>query len=83
MAEGDARVYFLTYRSLLDQVENPTTYLQNQMISLNEYQVDVRCFALYIGIQLFSGTSKVSSSSRSHLTKDTWGIMESTNIMQN
>jgi hypothetical protein len=47
ISDADARVYFLTYRALLEDVENP---LPNKDSPLADYQVDVRCFALYIAI---------------------------------
>ena len=47
ISDADARVYFLTYRALLEDVENP---VPNKDSPLADYQVDVRCFALYIAI---------------------------------
>ncbi len=49
--DTDAKVYFLTYRALLEDIENP---MANKEAGLNDYQVDVRCFALYIAIQLYT-----------------------------
>ena len=56
MSESDAMVYFMTYKNLLQEIDaqynigNATgtdTNLQN-------YQVDVRCFGLFIVLQLYS-----------------------------
>jgi hypothetical protein len=47
ITEADAKVYYLTYRALLEDVESSS---QNKDTSLSDYQVDVRCFALYIAI---------------------------------
>ena len=58
ISEADAKVYFLTYRALLEDVENP---VPNKDSSLNDYQVDVRCFALYIAIQLYTAQSKFAT----------------------
>ena len=49
MTEGDARVYYLTYRALLEDIESAAP---NKAAPLSEYSVDVRCFALYIAIQM-------------------------------
>jgi hypothetical protein len=51
LTEQDARVYFLTYRALLEDVENA---MPNKDAPLSDYQVDVRCFALYIAIQMYT-----------------------------
>ena len=75
LSESDARVYFLTYRALLDDVEN---VIPNKDISLADYQVDIRSFALYIAIQLYTAQSKFATEQRNNLAKDTWGIKEPT-----
>jgi hypothetical protein len=51
LSELDAKVYFLTYRALLEDVENA---VPNKEAPLSDYQVDVRCFALYMAIQMYS-----------------------------
>ena len=76
ITDSDARVYFLTYRALLEDIENPVT---NKDTALTDYQVDVRCFALFIAVQLYTTQSKYATDQRNNLTKDTWGIKESTN----
>lgn len=58
ISDADARVYFLTYRALLEDVENTTA---NKDLSLQDYQVDVRCFALFIAIQLYTAQSKFAT----------------------
>ncbi len=73
MSEPQAHAYYVTYRALLEEVEG------NESASkpLVDYQVDVRCFALFIGVQLFVQTAKYSSEgARTLLAKDTWGIRE-------
>jgi hypothetical protein len=59
MTESDAQVYFATYRALLDDIDNQTSsFAQQQALSfrankdlpLSDYQVDVRCFAIYIAL---------------------------------
>jgi|LauGreDrversion4_2_1035121.scaffolds.fasta_scaffold1990965_1 hypothetical protein len=69
ITEADARVYFLTYRALLEDVENP---MPNRDAPLSDFQVDVRCFALYIAIQLYSAQSKFATESRTNMAQDTW-----------
>ena len=66
-------MYFITYRALLEDVENA---MPNKDAPLSDYQVDVRCFALFIAIQMYSAQSKYASESRSNLTNATWGIKE-------
>lgn len=51
MTDQDARVYYVTYRALLEDIENTGA---TREVSLNDYQVDVRCFAIFIAIQLFA-----------------------------
>lgn len=76
ITEQDARVYYLTYRALLEEIENPAGTIKD--IPNSDYQVDVRCFALFIAIQLYSAQaqSKFATDQRSNLSKDTWGIKE-------
>eukprot|EP00347_Sterkiella_histriomuscorum_P018435 403345520 len=86
--ETDAQVYFLTYRALLEDIENQSSSVGggvNQMqqniasgkdVPINEYQVDVRCFALFIAIQLYTTQTKFNSDSRSNLAKDSWGMKD-------
>lgn len=58
ISDADARVYFLTYRALLEDVENSAA---NKDVALADYQVDVRCFALFIAIQLYTAQAKYAS----------------------
>ena len=74
MTDSDARVYFLTYRALVEDIEGAVV---NREVPLNEYQVDVRCFALFIAIQLYNSQSKFASVN--NLAKDTWGIKQDNN----
>ena len=77
LTEQDAKVYFLTYRALLEDIENA---VPNKEAPLGDYQVDVRCFALFIAIQMYSAQSKYATEQRSNLAKDTWGIKESSHM---
>ncbi|CDW72648.1 tubulin binding cofactor c domain-containing protein [Stylonychia lemnae] len=83
--EQDAQVYFLTYRALLEEIENQSLINQNNTkdLPITEYQVDVRCFAIYIAIQLYSTQSKFASESRSNLAKDSWGMKDNNSQMYN
>lgn len=50
---------------------------------LHNYQVDVRCFGLFIALQLYSQTSKMTNDARANLEKDPWGMKESSSYMNN
>jgi len=59
MTEAEANIYFITYRALLEEVDGPMVgssqaFKQNQMPNrntpLHDYQVDVRCFAVFIAL---------------------------------
>ena len=61
MTESDANIYFITYKALLEEVDSPVAsgYMQsnsqpNRDLPLQDYQVDVRCFAVFIALQLFA-----------------------------
>ena len=89
MTEADANIFFVTYRALLEEVDGPVgvsssqAFRQNQMPSrntpLSDYQVDVRCFAVFIALQLFAAAEK--GGARNILGQDTWGVKESTTNM--
>jgi hypothetical protein len=49
MTEADAHVYFLTYKALLEEVDNPLQAAQKDL-PLKDYQVDVRCFAIFVAL---------------------------------
>ena len=49
MTEADAQVYFLTYKALLEEVDNPLQKA-NKDLKLDDYQVDVRCFAVFVSL---------------------------------
>ena len=74
MTETDAAVYFQSYRTLLSEIDGAP----GDEVDLASYQVDVRCFGLFIALQLYSSKAKMSDS-RQNLEKDPWGIKESTN----
>ena len=57
MSENDATIYFLTYKNLLQDVDSQSSGQQSAFskentkdIPLQNYQVDVRCFGLYIAL---------------------------------
>lgn len=50
---------------------------QNPVVK--DYEVDVRCFALFIAIQMYTSQSKFASESRSNLAKDSWGMKDNQN----
>jgi hypothetical protein len=76
MSEADAHVYFLTYKALLEEVDNPLQKA-NRDVPLNEYQVDVRCFAIFVALQLFASTAAQEQGSAKMLGQDSWGVKES------
>ena len=45
MTEKDAEIYYFTYKTLLQEIDGDT-----QDVDLNAYQVDVRCFGLFIAL---------------------------------
>ena len=55
MTENDATIYFLTYRALLEDIDN-VNQSSNREIRLQDYQADVRCFSIFIALQLFTST---------------------------
>lgn len=60
MTESDATVYFLTYKSLLQEADSQNGTAASSYgnslsnydpdIPLGNYQVDVRCFGLFIAL---------------------------------
>ena len=85
MTESDANIYFLTYKALLEEIDNPAstgqaafinTQPQSRDIPLAEYQVDVRCFAIFIALQLFASQAATKDGARSLLGQDSWGVKE-------
>lgn len=57
MTETDATIYFLAYKAMLEEVDAQNVTGQapvNRDASLSEMQVDVRCFAIFIAMQLFT-----------------------------
>ena len=49
ITEVDAHCYFLSYRGLLEDVDNVNQTV-NRDLKLQDYQVDVRCFSLYLAL---------------------------------
>jgi hypothetical protein len=57
MNDSDATIYFLAYKAMLEEVDSVSTSNitpLNRDSPLSEFQVDVRCFAIFIAIQLFT-----------------------------
>jgi hypothetical protein len=94
LVEGEAEVYFKTYKAILAEIENPSSSFDKagasekggkeeeaiESSAADENDVDVRCFALFMAVQLFTQTAKYSSETRSNLTNTAWPSMVSTNI---
>ena len=76
MTEKDATIYFLTYRALLEDVDN-VNQTENKDLRFEDYMADVRCFSLFIALQLFVAT-KSANDAMQNLAKDSWGIKENT-----
>ena len=53
LTEQDAQIYYLSYKALLEDVDSPTNDKARDQ-PLQEMQVDVRCFAIFICLQLFA-----------------------------
>lgn len=56
MSEQDATVYFLAYKSMLEEVDAQNfsgSPVVNKDAPLSDLQVDVRCFAIFIAMQLY------------------------------
>ncbi len=82
----EAELYFVTYKALLDDVENSLTSVSSSSscsvpLTLvaskikdhsDENSVDVRCFALFMGLQLFSQQAKFSTELRSNYASTPW-----------
>ena len=52
MSESDAMIYFMTYKNLLQEIDaqyNIGNTAANDT-NLQNYQVDVRCFGLFIAL---------------------------------
>ena len=57
MTETDATIYFLAYKAMLEEVDSVSysgSVSVNRDAPLQEFQVDVRCFAIFIAMQLFT-----------------------------
>ena len=86
MIESDAQIYFLTYKALLQDIDSSQsgsitsapTLSSVRDAPLSEYQVDVRCFAIFVALQLFAQTAAEKKSSL--LGQDSWGMKENQNI---
>ena len=53
MSESDATIYFMSYKNLLQEIDSQnsnTSGVVDPNISLQLYQVDVRCFGLFIAL---------------------------------
>lgn len=53
MSESDATIYFLSYKTLLQEIDSQNSNQAGAFdpnISIKQYQVDVRCFGLFIAL---------------------------------
>jgi len=50
-------------------------------VALNDYQVDVRCFAVFIALQLFASQAAKKEGASSLLGQDSWGVKDSSSNM--
>jgi len=57
---------------LLQEIDS--SQVTDKDVPLAQYQVDVRCFGLFIALQLYSQSAKMSSSQ--NFEKDPWGMKE-------
>ena len=91
MTDADANIFFITYRALLEEIDGPMTsssqaFKANQMPSrsspIQDFQVDVRCFAVFIALQLFASQSNSEKGgARTILGQDTWGVKDNSQNM--
>ena len=89
LTANEAEVYFLTYKTLLDEIENPPAGFSakshkgqkahgleegkgEEAKGTSQKQVDVRCFALFMALQLFTQSSKFSTETRSNYASTPW-----------
>ena len=58
LTDSDAHVFYATYKALLEDVDSvqslPINGGSTPNANINDMQVDVRCFAVFIAIQLFA-----------------------------
>jgi len=58
MSETEARIYYITYKALLEDLDAQPAGLTGgklqPSVALEDFQVDVRCFAIFVALQLFS-----------------------------
>ena len=80
MSETDATVYFLAYKAILEEVDAVNFSGQvpvNRDAALSEMQVDVRCFAIFIAMQLFTQSATQNEKADTIKYQDAWGVKES------
>jgi len=76
---------------LLEDVDNPafipgapnanqSNLESSKEAPIGEYQVDVRCFAIFIALQLYASTA-ASEKSSTFLEKDSWGVKENSSLI--
>jgi hypothetical protein len=76
MTEQDATIYFLAYKTMLEEVDaqNFTSAVTvNKDAPLSELQVDVRCFAIFIAMQLYTQQARDNETSKIE-QQDSWGF---------
>jgi hypothetical protein len=71
-----AEIYFTTFKIICGDYETlvsgSLTKQSKQSVSSPEKCVDMRLFALYLGVQLFSQSLKISSESRKNMSNTPW-----------
>jgi hypothetical protein len=81
MTENDATIYFLAYKALLEEVDAVSfsgSTAANRDAPIQDLQVDVRCFAIFIALQLFSQQA-AENQTTTLLSQDSWGAKEPSN----
>jgi len=79
LSEKDAEIYFLTYKTLVSDIEmqapapigkafKPASSPKDQ----TEKTVDIRYFAVYMGMQLFCQSLKSSTETRKNMSNTPW-----------
>lgn len=79
MTETDATIYFLAYKAMLEEVDALNVTGQapvNRDAPLSEMQVDVRCFAIFIAMQLFTQQARDNENSHKIEAQDGWGVKQ-------
>lgn len=75
MSESEAKIYYISYKALLEELDSQPSGLATPKLqaasNLEDFQVDVRCFAIFVALQLF--TQQANENAASYLKQDSWG----------